>query len=277
MTKRMSKKIPKLSTKHFAYAVFGMLLGDGCLTQPKKRGNTYLVIEHGPKQAGYAYYKSEFLKQHCDHVSVKQRTRKQFGGDYLVTRVCARMKPNVLRHITKFERFYNSDRKKIASTYVLRRITPIGLIFWFMDDGTASVKSRTTAKGYKVTDRTFRLGTYGFDDVSKARISAALKNRFGIDTKVIKSGDGNSLHNLGVHGMRQLIDVVRPHLRMVPRVMRYKFDMKYPEGSGLEHYSPWLQKSQAALSAQTPNGVRDILNLRESVGSESGAESSEPA
>lgn len=229
-------KIVNLSQKKFTYAVFGMLMGDGCLSKNNNGKRIYLIIEHGPKQAAYAQHKASFLKQHSIWVNVSKRDTKQFGGEYIVTTVRARLRPGVLRHLNKFDRVYRDNTTKVFSAYVARRITALGLFYWFMDDGTSSVSEVTKPKRNMTLSRTYRLGTYGFDDVSKRRITECLRNRFGIETKIIKAGSGRTLHNLGVKGMRQLIEVVNPYLSSVPKCMRYKFDMQYQNDN---KYSRW--------------------------------------
>lgn len=242
-------RIVKLSQKQFAYAVFGMLLGDGHLADRNKNGKRkYLVIAHGPKQASYAYHKAEFLKQHSEWVRSKQMDTKQFGGSYIVTEVRAKLNPGVLRHLNKFDRMYRAgDRKKVFSAYVARRISALGLMYWYLDDGLSFVKTTISDSGSKKTSRIFRLCTYGFDDVSKRRISECLKNRFGIESKIIKTGEYKQ-HALGVDGMRQFIDVISQYLSSVPKCMRYKFDMRY-ENDG--QYSRWsTQASNAGLPSK---------------------------
>lgn len=246
-------KIPKLSCKEFAYAVFGMLLGDGCLTKSKNGQRQYLVIEHGPKQDGYARYKAEFLRQHSRRITVKtKKTKTDWDDEYTTTVVRANINKCVVRHLNKFDRLYFDNRTKIASKYVMRRINAMGLLFWFMDDGTASVTLSKNKKGYLITNRFFRLGTYGFDAASKRNISRCLKDRFNIHSNVTKAGH-LTLHNLGVKGMQQYIDAVRPHLNMVPRVMRYKFTMEYPDEEKALMYSPWgTIRSQVASKRIAP-------------------------
>lgn len=227
-------KIPNISTKQFAYAVFGMLLGDGHLQKNKGGERRHLVIEHGYKQNAYAKYKARFLAEHSDNVTVKTKTVKMsFDPTYKVVVVRAKLKGNVLRHLNKFDRIYVDNDKKIASKYVMRRITAMGLMFWFMDDGTSSIVRNSAG----ALTRTFRLCTYGFDDSSKERISVCLRDRFGVDSRIIKVGN-YTVHNLGVKGMKQLIEVVRPHLSMVPKSMRYKFSMDYADSKN-SVYSPW--------------------------------------
>lgn len=223
-----------------------MLMGDGCLAKNSKGKRVYLIIEHGPSQDGYARHKAEFLRQYSEWVKVTDKVTNQHGGNYKTTRVVARLPDGVLRHLNKFDRVYRDNKEKIFSDYAASRITLLGLMYWFIDDGTAHVKDYyNESKKAMVTQRVFRLGTYGLDKASKKRVSDCFEKRFGIKTNVIKAGGGRTLHSFPVKEMKKLIDILSPYLSDIPKCVRYKFDMRYKEDP---IYSRW--SSEEAFSAQ---------------------------
>lgn len=239
--------IPNLTAKEFSYSIMGMLLGDGSLN--KKSGRRKLVIQHGPKQEAYAIYKAEYLKQFCDNVKVYSYLRKNMintTGDYLITEVNAWLKPHTYRHFNKFNRLYIEQEegqvKKIVSKYFSERITPLGLLFWWMDDGMLSVRERIETRphktvGLKWLDRHSTLSTHSFDEKSMENVSRCL-DRFGIENKIVNSYK-YTIHRISTDGMKQLINTVRPYLGCVSDCMKYKFDMKYKNDI---KYSPFSKE-----------------------------------
>ena len=65
--------------------------------------------------------------------------------------------------------FYNSDNKKIVPLNIDNLLTPIGLCYWIMDDGSLQNKG-------------LHLNTYGFTTKDILRLKTTLINMFGENT-----------------------------------------------------------------------------------------------
>jgi hypothetical protein len=80
--------------------------------------------------------------------------------------------------------FYNSENKKIVPLNIGNLLTPIGLAYWIMDDGSLQNKG-------------LHLNTYGFTDQDVLRLKTALENLFGENTlkcSIHKHKTGNRIY-----------------------------------------------------------------------------------
>jgi hypothetical protein len=167
------------------------------------------------------------LVRFCSTNNIEYSTRFDFVkktnyGEYTYSGISIHT-PKVDQHFKSYNRFFDSTGKKIASEYVLKRISPLGLLFWFLDDGCLSV---STKKDGKSTVRQATLATQGFSYQDNERIQKIFLSRFGIETKIHKDKTYFKQY-LSATEFRKFYDLVRPYLNMVPKDMRYKFNMKY--------------------------------------------------
>lgn len=214
-----------LSKKEKCYALFGNLLGDGSLYSSK-----YIQNTHTNKKRDYVVWlESVYKRWGVFHKSRYDYVKNTTFGPCLYSSVIGKMPKTA--HFLKFDRFYKKG-KKVASKYILRRITPIGLLLWFLDDGTLNVSKQYRGDSYSV-HRFAYLNTQGFDDKNQEKIQKMFDERFDIQTR-IHTDSGKNLENkkykriyFNATNFRKFFDVVRPYLKHIPESMRYKFDMKY--------------------------------------------------
>lgn len=130
-------------------------------------------------------------------------------------------------------RVYLDNRDVITSSIevLIDRLDSLGLLLWWLDDGCLSVHEK---KNGTSVSRFGYLGTEAFNQEYNHRISQALFAKFGLSTNVhidrggIVSPDATYYRlYFNATSMRQLIDIVRPWLHLVPSSMRYKLNMQY--------------------------------------------------
>jgi hypothetical protein len=135
-------------------------------------------------------------------------------------------------------RTYYKKGTKIVSEYALRNIHPFGLLLWFLDDGSLSVKRRVKKDGSQHgVQRQAILCTHSFTYDEHVTIEKVFKSRFGIEIRIhnhsCKNPVTKKVSSTGVHtyinatNFRKFYDVVRPYLHLIPESMKYKFDMQY--------------------------------------------------
>lgn len=220
-----------LSEKEINYSLFGLLLGDGWMqNRQHPTRNKQLAIEHSMKQENYVRWLEElFIHWNIYRTSRYGVWKQTTYGPLYKCSIIADI-PDI-RHFLKFNRFYDNGGKKIISPYVMKRIHPLGLLFWFLDDGNLVVQQRKSESinpkldGFKWS----RWATICTDSFSMKDLEIAqfyLKTRFDIDVKIYKYRENHRLY-LSATAFRKYFDVVRPYLHLIPDDMKYKFDMKY--------------------------------------------------
>jgi hypothetical protein len=109
--------------------LYGKVLGDGFL---KRKGNSWaLTYCHSEKQEDYVNWTANGLK------NIMQGTTSYLTSGYGSKIIRRSTVPSVYIK-EQFEDWYNEDNKKIVPESAVDKITPIGLAFWYMDDGSLS-------------------------------------------------------------------------------------------------------------------------------------------
>lgn len=189
--------------------ILGKLLGDGSLHE-----TTYsaaLHFSHSEKQADYVDWSVRALSPICE---IK---REQVSG-YGSRMICA--STNFLPYIKKFAGSFLQDGNKSVPAWVEQELGPIGLAFWYMDDGSLS--------HHKDQEDRALFAVNGFDKKSCEVLQRALK-KFGIDSVYYESA-GSRLR-LNAEAAEKLFLLIAPY---VPKSMQYKLPVRY------RGHAPWL-------------------------------------
>lgn len=115
-------------------------LGDGCLL---KEGR--LQVAHAEHQKDYLLWKKDLLEQNGI------QTLKLYEYDYTTfgsTRHYYRFRTRSYEFIKKYRQIMYTPTKNITLKSILRRLTPLGLAIWYMDDGTLHCEWSDTANRY---------------------------------------------------------------------------------------------------------------------------------
>jgi len=111
---------------------YGFSIGDGCLLIDKRSQGTNgrIAFTHGKKQENY-------LKEKLRLLSVKNDNLYEFRGGYennALVRGCTPADKNFTRLLFEDEAIKNG--KLFRSEKFCKRLTPVSLAFWYLDDGT---------------------------------------------------------------------------------------------------------------------------------------------
>lgn len=217
--------IYQLNHKQQAYALYGTLLGDASLCS---KGN-WIRIKHTAKQRAYIQALEKLFRAWGLTVSTTYdyASKTKFGG-VVYSEVRIKMTPTIKRQIS---RLYQNG-KKILRSYVMRRINPLGLLLWWLDDGCLTVFKYWRNQERYTTKRAMRFHTNGFSRHEQEIMSRYLQSRFGIATTMHKaksaySGRTNYILYLSAANFRKFLDVIYPVLHFIPDDMIYKINMKY--------------------------------------------------
>lgn len=226
-----------LSDKELNYALFGLIYGDGHYNSGR------IYITHS-KQKFYV----EWLENFCNKNSLQNKVvydkeKNTPFGDCIIDTISINVKQR--RHFEKYGRIYNKDTgKRVVSDYVLKRMSVLGILFWYLDDGCLSV--RNTKNGS--VDRRSIFSTQAFSYEDNIKIQKMFFERFDIKTKVhIATGpksQGRPIYYrqyLNAENTRKLFDLFGNLLQFVPKEFDYKFNMKYVPNRTHESYSYTLR------------------------------------
>lgn len=219
--------------------LYGISLGDGCITKQDSNANYGLFIGHGPSQKGYLEHKAERL------LSV-------FGGKAVNIRRYVGFNKQTNKHyenyqLRKTHPYFNQmhkclypNGKKEFTRKALNYLTEEGLAYWLMDDGSGSVLKN---KRGQFCGCNFRLSTY----CSKAEadlIAEWFSEKFDLPVSFDRD-TRNDLYSLRftTTASKKLAGIVEPYI--IP-TMRYKIE-------GILSYSPRV------LDTQTDNAVGEDI------------------
>lgn len=210
-----------MSKKEIHYSLFGTLLGDSHL----RKNSLWLHSEHTEKQRFYVefledLYKKWGLQYTSRYGIVKNTTYGKFTYCYVSTKLKSK------KYFLNNNRFFDASGKKIASEFVLKRITPFGLLLWYLDDGNLSIHTKTKNDGKYSVSRFANIATHSFTYENQKLICKILKERFDLDIAIHKDRQHYKLY-LNATNFRKFYDIVREYLPYIPQEFEYKFNMKY--------------------------------------------------
>ncbi len=205
--------------KEWDYSLFGKFLGDGYVD--KNRRNQ-LVIKHCGEQKEYVW--SIYRAALESHMKLNEPTTQTNGQEFLRVPITA-------RHYN-FNRAWKSTGVKYPSKYMLDRLTPLGLLWLWLDDGSFRINSSSGG-------RQGRLSTCAFTVKEVDKMIDILGKRFNLTGIHSITQNGYPMIYFNATGMQQLVDAVRPVIDYCPPCMRYKLDLQYTDRfeNNPEHYN----------------------------------------
>lgn len=213
----------KLSSSQLDGAIYGALLGDASLSRPKGNANSNLTLTHSPKQKKYLEFKKELFSQiHPLEFKFKKidfynkKSAKNYTTFYYYT--------NYTQYLTKLRHKFYPNGTKIVTPDILKKLTPLGLAIWWMDDGSLVIYER---KDRNSINRYATLATCSFSLEEHLIIIDYFKNTWNIIPKLVKRRNSNKEYYVLMFPMKQFtkfVDIIKPHI--IPS-MYYKIDFKY--------------------------------------------------
>ena len=178
--------------------IVGTLLGDGYLTP-----NGSMQVEHSLGQASYVVWKYEMLKCVAGKPPVLVERR-----DSRTMRTYRSMRFYKKSVLSDFRDLFYADRKKVLPSSLGELLDPLAVAVWFMDDGGRGAR----------TPRGLVFNTSCFHRDEQVLLQALLREKFGIEVSVHRSGSGFQLY-VRSRSFNRFSDLVSPYL---VAQMRYK-------------------------------------------------------
>jgi hypothetical protein len=176
--------------------LIGLLLGDACM-ETQNNGQTYrLKIEQSRSHQAYVEHLYHLFE---DWVLTPPRVKQVVSaGHHSENVVFQTVSHGAFRFYA--HQFYDGRKKRVPKL-IHRWLTPKGLAYWFMDDG--SIKSGQS--------KAVILNTHGFSRFEVERLVEVLQQLFGLQASVRNQKDGCQIYVSG-KSYERFSELVSPFL-----------------------------------------------------------------
>jgi hypothetical protein len=174
-------------------AIIGLVLGDASLVKKYRNGNAYFKYAQSVKHAEYLNLVFSILSPYCNMTSPSLGQARVKGLTYGVLSFSSR---SLLCFTELHGVFYLSGIKVIPSN-IFDLLTPVGLAFWSMDDGSKC------SNGFHLNSDAFSL-----DDLHL--LLNVLNVKFGLICSLHARGKGHRIY-ISAKSMTTFRALVTPH------------------------------------------------------------------
>lgn len=205
---RSTKGVTRLSSFHRAIVILpdevkqvliGILLGDAHIVRRSSTGNSRLVYaQTAIKHKEYFDYVLSFFLPFCvndytpqSRLIVDNRTKKTYSAISFTTMQFPCF--NVYREL-----FYDLNKKKIVPGNISELLTPRGLAFWIMDDGSKQNEG-------------LHISVYGFTNADVDKLMFTLQDKFHLKCSIHYNRDNKPRIYIFKESMPSLITLVKPY------------------------------------------------------------------
>jgi hypothetical protein len=199
--------------------IIGTLLGDASIDLSRK-GSASLRFQHTEKNLDYVLMKSKILKNFIlreKPTFCAARESKPINGIRINTKVSYVNSTVTHQDLEEYNTLFyirnGNKRVKIFQEKLSDMITPVSLLFWYMDDGTLSQNHNF-----------INLSTNNFSYEENIRIQHMFKEKFKIDTQVyLIKNQGNYHIRFNKKDVLKFMSILQPLKEFIPPSMSYKF------------------------------------------------------
>nr|QJQ35385.1 LAGLIDADG endonuclease [Fusarium pseudonygamai] len=194
-SERAAVKLPDESKE----VLIGILLGDAHIVRRSPTANSRLVYaQTAIKHKEYFDYVLSFFTPYCanDYIPqsrlvVDNRTKKTYSAISFTTMQLPCF--NIYREL-----FYDANKKKIVPENIRELLTPRGLAFWIMDDGSKHGSG-------------LHLSVYGFSNADVDKLMFTLQDKFNLRCSIHYNRDNKPRIYIFKESMDSLITLVKPY------------------------------------------------------------------
>jgi hypothetical protein len=214
-TKRLSKldRIKISINNPLNEILIGLLLGDGHIQKRSINGNSRFIYGQSSLRLHHLNYFNHILELFNPYLSkdfkpknrsfTDKRTNKEYSSVQFATLSLPCF--NYYKSL-----FYNSNNIKIVPSNIQNLLTPIGLAYWIMDDGSLQNKG-------------LHLNTYGFTQQDIFLLKFTLENMFGENT--LKCSIHNHKKGQRIYIWEQSMEMLRNNIsQFMHKDMQYKIN-----------------------------------------------------
>ena len=180
--------------------LLGGLMGDSALSSNTNGYAARLRWGHGKKQVAYADWKASLFAN--IPVSRTTNAKEAVFHDFTPLVELAELR----------EAVYIGGRKVLSWDY-LKRLTPLSLAIWYMDDGGFTERSKGLQERTKLGSGRIEICVQAFDTTSQQRLVEYLKDDWGIDARLMAKGRHDMATLVfNVDATRKFMELVAPYV-----------------------------------------------------------------
>jgi recombination protein RecA len=155
--------------------LLGGLMGDGALSPSRSRNGARFRWGHGAKQAAYGDWKASMFT----NVGVCRTTNRTGAVHHDV---------RPLTELAELREAVYIGGKKVLSDDYLKRLTPLSLAVWYMDDGSFTVRSKGLQQRTAGGSGRAEICVEAMSRDTRERLVRYLADMWGIEVKLIAAG-----------------------------------------------------------------------------------------
>ncbi|MGI8758052.1 MAG: recombinase RecA [Acidimicrobiales bacterium] len=161
--------------------LLGGLMGDGALSPAKSGYGARLRFGHGAKQAAYCDWKASLFANlgSCRSVNAKGAVFHDLPPQ---------------RELAELRRAVYVDGKKVLSHDYLKRLTPLSLAIWYMDDGGFTLRAKGLQERTREGSGRSEMCVEALEATSRQRLVAYLADTWDIRPNLMYKGVGKKAH-----------------------------------------------------------------------------------
>ncbi|MFP3914139.1 MAG: recombinase RecA [Actinomycetota bacterium] len=172
---RVMRAVPKLLTDQQWEVVLGMLMGDGALSPDQNGLSARLRWGHDKRQVRYGDWKSSLFP----NLAASRATNAK-GATFWD------LPP--LAELAELRSAVYLEDKKVLSWDYLKRLTPLSLAVWYMDDATFTPRSKGLQKRAEGGSGRVEICVAALEHTSRERLALHLQDTWGITGKLVEEG-----------------------------------------------------------------------------------------
>jgi recombination protein RecA len=161
--------------------VLGGLMGDGALSPTRSGHGARFRWGHGSAQVEYGDWKASLFA----NLNVSRTTNDRGAVFHDV---------QPLPELAEVRKAVYIGGKKVLSHDYLKRLTPLSLAIWYMDDGTFSLRSKGLQERTRGGTGRSEICVEAFERTSQVRLQEHLADTWGIEAKLVERGGNAILH-----------------------------------------------------------------------------------
>jgi recombination protein RecA len=170
---RVLQSVPHHLSEFQWEVLLGGLMGDGSLSSTRSGVSARYRFTHGPKQAAYCNWKASLF----GNVGVS----RSVGSDGVV-----RCDVTPLPELAELRNAVYVGGKKVLSDDYLKRLTPLALAIWYMDDGTFAVRAKGLQARTREGSGRSEICVEAMEPTTRTRLAAHLHDTWGISPKLVE-------------------------------------------------------------------------------------------
>jgi recombination protein RecA len=197
--------------------VLGSLMGDGSLSSTRSKLAARFRFGHGQKQTDYAQWKASLFS----NLNVSHTTNDRGAVFYDV---------QPLAELAELRDAVYLAGKKVLSWDYLKRLTPLSLALWYMDDGTFALRSKGVQKRTAGGSGRSEICVEAMERTSRERLQQLLADTWGIATKLFDRA-GKAVLQFPTAETARFHELIAPYVhpsmdyKLLPR-LRGQFDVE---------------------------------------------------